>query len=54
MAAVGVALILGGPMFGEHPDPLMSTGAALIVGAGLCTFWRETGARPRPVPAGAA
>lgn len=42
------AMILGAVVFAERPDPLMLAGAALIVGAGLYTIWRE--ARPRPVP----
>lgn len=48
------ALMLGAAVFGERPDPLMLTGAALVVGAGLYTIWRETARRPRPVPEGAA
>ena len=38
------ALILGRVVFGEHPDPLMLTGAALIVGTGIYTIWRSAGA----------
>ncbi len=44
------ALILGALMFAERPDPLMLVGAALIVGAGLYTMYRETRKRPKPVP----
>lgn len=47
------AMILGGLVFGERPDPLMLAGAALIVVAGLYTIWREARAHPRPVPEGA-
>ncbi len=35
------AMALGALAFGERPDALMLTGAALIVGAGLYTIWRE-------------
>ncbi len=42
------ALILGMVVFGERPDALMLTGAALIVGAGLYTIWREARAAPAP------
>jgi len=38
------ALILGNLIFGERPDPLMLTGAALIVGTGVYTVWRSAGA----------
>lgn len=34
------AMILGNLVFGERPDPLMLSGAALIVGTGLYTIWR--------------
>ncbi|MDX1609874.1 MAG: DMT family transporter [Halofilum sp. (in: g-proteobacteria)] len=45
------ALALGALVFGERPDMLMLAGAALIVGAGLYTIWRETAlARQRPLP----
>lgn len=44
------ALILGALVFGERPDALMLSGAALVVTAGLFTIWRETrGARHRAV-----
>jgi len=39
------AMVLGALVFGERPDPLMLTGAALIVGAGLYTIWREARVR---------
>jgi len=48
------AMILGALVFGERPDALMLTGAALIVGAGLYTIWRETRLRNRTVPECAA
>jgi len=35
------ALVLGRLVFGERPDSLMFTGAALIVGTGLYTIWRS-------------
>jgi len=35
------AMILGALVFGERPDLLMLAGAALIVGAGVYTIWRE-------------
>lgn len=35
------ALILGAVIFGEHPDALTLTGAAIVVGSGLYAFWRE-------------
>jgi drug/metabolite transporter (DMT)-like permease len=35
------AMTLGILVFGEHPDTLTLTGAALIVVAGLYTMWRE-------------
>ena len=40
------ALVLGAAVFGERPDALMLTGAALIVGSGLFTLWRERKHRP--------
>lgn len=45
------AMILGALIFGERPDPLMLTGAALIMGAGLYTIWREARIRAKPVEA---
>lgn len=50
------ALILGNLVFGERPDPLMLTGAALIVGTGIYTIWRGASARAegeRAAPPGA-
>ncbi|MDC0343826.1 DMT family transporter [bacterium] len=35
------ALVIGVVIFGERPDALMLIGAALIVGSGLFTLWRE-------------
>ena len=42
------ALILGALAFGERPDVLTLTGAAMIVGAGLYTILREARVRARP------
>ena len=45
-------------IFGERLDPLTIAGAAIIVGSGCYTVWREArlGRRraPAPLPAGAA
>ncbi|TNF57530.1 MAG: DMT family transporter [Rhodobacteraceae bacterium] len=41
------ALVIGVLVFAERPDALMLTGAALIVGSGLFTLWRERKHRPR-------
>jgi drug/metabolite transporter (DMT)-like permease len=35
------ALIIGLAVFGERPDVWTLTGAALIIGSGLCTCARE-------------
>lgn len=35
------ALVIGMTVFGERPDALMLLGAAIIVGSGLFTLWRE-------------
>ena len=35
------AMFLGHLIFAERPDPLMLCGAALIVGTGLYTIWRD-------------
>lgn len=43
------ALIVGALVFGETPDLAMLSGATLIVGSGLFTFWREAQV-PRPQP----
>lgn len=48
------AMAIGMVVFGERPDGPMLLGAALIVGAGLYTIWRETrGRRPAAVAQGA-
>jgi len=39
------AMILGALVFGERPNALMLAGAALIVGAGVYTIWREARVR---------
>lgn len=52
------ALVLAVMIFGERLDPLTIAGAAIIVGSGCYTVWREArlGRRraPAPLPAGAA
>ena len=48
------AMVLGALVFGERPGPLMLAGAALVVGAGLYTIWREARARPKAVSEAAA
>jgi drug/metabolite transporter (DMT)-like permease len=35
------ALVIGMSVFGERPDRLTLTGAAIVVGSGLYTLWRE-------------
>lgn len=45
VAALAIAMLV----FGERPDALTWAGAALIVGAGLYTLWRE---RAKPVKPG--
>ena len=45
------AMILGNLVFGERPGALMLTGAALVVGTGIYTFWRGTAARAARDPA---
>jgi len=42
------ALVLGRLVFGEHPDAMMITGAALIVATGLYTVWRSAARRALP------
>jgi drug/metabolite transporter (DMT)-like permease len=42
-----VALILAYTLFGERPDILTLTGAALIVGAGTFSLLRERAVRKR-------
>ena len=41
------ALLIGFLVFGDWPHPLTLIGAALIVGMGLFTLWREARARQR-------
>ncbi len=41
------ALVIGVMVFGERPDALTLTGAAIIVGSGLYTLWREQQAKSR-------
>lgn len=45
------AMVLGALAFGERPDTLTLTGAALIVAAGLYTIWRESRGRAAAQPA---
>ncbi|MCC2610009.1 DMT family transporter [Neorhizobium petrolearium] len=35
------ALVIGIFLFGEHPNAYMLTGAAIVIGSGLYTFYRE-------------
>lgn len=35
------AILLGGLVFGDWPDGIMLAGAALVVGSGIFTLWRE-------------
>lgn len=42
------ASAIGVGVFGESMDALVVVGAALVVGAGLFTFWRERAASRRP------
>jgi drug/metabolite transporter (DMT)-like permease len=44
------AMFLALLVFDEHPDGLMITGAALIVGTGLYTIWRSAVRSRRPAP----
>lgn len=39
--AIVLALILGVLVYGDIPDAMMLTGAAIIVGAGLTVIWQE-------------
>ena len=43
-------LLLGAVVFGERPDGITLVGAALVVGTGLYTLWRETHPAPAPRP----
>ena len=45
-----VALILGVVVFGEWPNMLTLTGAAIVVATGLFTLYRESGLRVRRTP----
>ncbi|TMV06506.1 DMT family transporter [Ruegeria sediminis] len=40
------ALVIGVVVFKESPDAMMLTGAAVIVGSGIYTLWRERKKRP--------
>jgi drug/metabolite transporter (DMT)-like permease len=42
------ALAIGMVVFDERPDTLTLVGAAVIVGSGLYTLWRERKHRPAP------
>jgi drug/metabolite transporter (DMT)-like permease len=55
-ARIVFALMLGWLVFAERPDAPMLAGAALIVGSGLYTLWREARTRraARPSPAAGA
>lgn len=50
-AALLWALALGWLVFGDWPDGLTLAGAAIVVGSGLFTIWRETRLRRNPVAA---
>ncbi|KGD94475.1 DMT family transporter [Rhizobium sp. YS-1r] len=41
------ALVIGIFLFGEHPNAYMLTGAAIVIGSGLYTFYRERKRRSR-------
>lgn len=43
------ALIIGVTVFGEEPDAMTLTGAAVIVASGLYTLWRERNVRANSV-----
>lgn len=45
------ATLIGVSVFGETPEPLTLAGAAIVVGAGLYTFWREARRKKAPVTA---
>lgn len=45
-----IAIVLGTLLFDEYPDAQMLVGAALIVGAGLFTLWREQKVNARVSP----
>jgi drug/metabolite transporter (DMT)-like permease len=44
------ALVIGMGVFGERPDALTFLGAAIIVGSGLYTLWRERIRKPDLLP----
>lgn len=44
------AIFLGWLVFGSLPDPLTLLGAALVVGTGIFTLWRERKVKAPPVP----
>ena len=46
--AIPMAVMWGGLVFGTFPDPVGWLGIALIGGAGLYTFWRETLRKKEP------
>jgi drug/metabolite transporter (DMT)-like permease len=43
------ALVLGWAVFGDWPDGLTLIGAAIVVGSGIFTIWREARLRRHPV-----
>lgn len=43
------ALILGWAVFGDWPDAVTLVGAAVVVGSGIFTIWREARLRVKPV-----
>lgn len=43
------ALVIGMGFFGEAPDAVTLIGAAVIVGSGIFTLWRERKQRPAPL-----
>lgn len=45
------AIFLGWVFFGSLPDTLTLFGAALVVGSGMFTLWRERSLKKRPLPA---
>lgn len=47
-ARILFALVIGVSVFGERPDTMTLTGAAIIVGSGLYTLWREQRVRTAP------
>jgi S-adenosylmethionine uptake transporter len=49
-----VALVLGAAVFGTFPDGLTLAGAAIVVGTGLFTLYRERALRRAAAAASAA